>query len=146
MIVWDMSFREGHLRAVLAAIPALEFAPEAEFPGLLAAGGLAPSLLTASRQTLAVLGLEAALAHCRRHARTPEQFVRQFHQWFDAFRTLKFVHAIRDVGWPELSFDSLRLAKPTFWPVAASGEWEMDDLREAAARHWLWDRPAHTLT
>ncbi|GAB5414841.1 MAG: hypothetical protein Cons2KO_24440 [Congregibacter sp.] len=43
------------------------------------------------------IGLENFLEHAKRHSTSQETFRRQFHQWFDAFRTLKFVHAVSDV-------------------------------------------------
>ena len=63
--------------------------------------GLDTDLALASSAVLHSMGLDHALAHCRRQGKSPEQFLRQFHQWFDGFRTLKFIHALRDAGLPE---------------------------------------------
>ncbi len=42
------------------------------------------------------LGVPAALTHAWAHSRNQAQFTRQMHTWFDAFRTLKLVHHLRD--------------------------------------------------
>lgn len=57
-------------------------------------------------------GLEAmktgqALEHAFRQSSEPEQFIRQMHTWFDAFRTLKLIHGLRDDGLPSISYAEL---------------------------------------
>jgi hypothetical protein len=42
------------------------------------------------------LGLEKALKHAIQNSRSQESFIRHLHNWFDAFRTLKFIHLVRD--------------------------------------------------
>jgi len=42
--------------------------------------------------------VEAALAGARRHAKSPHKFAQHVATWFDAFRTLKFVHALEARG------------------------------------------------
>lgn len=32
---------------------------------------------------------------------TPERLLKQFHGWFDGFRTLKLIHYLRDHGYPD---------------------------------------------
>lgn len=49
---------------------------------------------------LAAQGLEAAWDNILRQGGGAGQRLRQFHQWFDAFRTLKLVHHLRDHGFP----------------------------------------------
>lgn len=49
---------------------------------------------------LAAQALEAAWDNILRQGAATEQRLRQFHQWFDAFRTLKLVHHLRDHGFP----------------------------------------------
>ena len=83
---------------------------------------------------LAEMGIAAALAHCRRQSTTPAQFLRQFHQWFDAFRTLKFIHALRDAGWPQQSLAQLDTLQPLLWPRASETPHTVERLR--AARAW----------
>lgn len=42
------------------------------------------------------MGLGAAIEHATRQSHTPAQFSRHLTTWFDAFRTRKFIHGIRD--------------------------------------------------
>jgi hypothetical protein len=50
------------------------------------------SLLDALRK----MKTEQALEHAFRQSKNLDQFKRQMHTWFDAFRTLKLIHALRD--------------------------------------------------
>ncbi len=124
------------LRGVLAAAPLLQQAALADLPQFLARAGIDPELARACVLTLEAMGLTAALAHCRRQGRSPEQFLRQFHQWFDAFRTLKFIHALRDAGWAPCSLADLNRLRPGLWPVSAVQD--TASLRNGIARHWGW--------
>ena len=126
------------LRALLASLPELAAVPARDMPGLLAAQGLAPAAAREAHAALIALGLEQALAHCRRQGRSHAQFLRQFHQWFDAFRTLKFIHAIRDAGHPLQPLDQLRALRPCLWPGAQAPHLDIETLRAASARHWNW--------
>ncbi len=124
------------LRAVLAAAAQLAQQAAPDLPALLAAQGVDPPLQQASRNTLEVLGLAAALEHCRRQGKTPEQFLRQFHQWFDGFRNLRFIHGIRDAGWPNCSLAGLDELTPGLWPPgSASG---IAGLRQGIRQYWGW--------
>jgi len=50
----------------------------------------------------------SAWARIQLHSRKPEQRLRQFHGWFDAFRTLKLTLHLRDNGYPRQSlFEAL---------------------------------------
>ena len=126
------------LRALLGCLPELAADPERELADLLAGQGLAPAAARQAHVVLLALGLERALAHCRRQGRSSAQFLRQFHQWFDAFRTLKFIHAIRDAGHPMQSLAQLGPLQPCLWPAAPSSQRDVDALRVACARHWGW--------
>ncbi|MCJ7814599.1 MAG: hypothetical protein MUP31_00970 [Xanthomonadales bacterium] len=48
-----------------------------------------------------------ALDHAFRQSKDLEQFTRQMHTWFDAFRTLKLIHFLRDHALPSVSYDGL---------------------------------------
>jgi len=48
-----------------------------------------------------------ALEHAFRQSGDLDQFSRQVHTWFDAFRTLKLIHALRDACLPSISFAEL---------------------------------------
>lgn len=125
------------LGAVLAAVPHLRQSPLADLPDLLAAAAIAPSLRQACCSTLDSLGLATALDHCRRQGNSGEQFMRQFHQWFDALRTLKFIHGLRDAGWPDCSLAGLHSLQPRWWP--ATGTDDIDSLRQRIGQHWGWN-------
>ncbi|MEM1156154.1 MAG: hypothetical protein AAGI44_18625 [Pseudomonadota bacterium] len=83
------------------------------------------------------MGLSAALEHCRRQSTCAAQYLRQFHQWFDGFRTLKFIHGIRDAGWPMQSFDQLRHLTPNFLPPARCAS-DVESQLQAIRQHWAW--------
>ncbi len=55
------------------------------------------------------MGLGVAIEHASQQSRSPAQFSRQLTTWFDAFRTLKFVHGIRARYHPSTS---LRMLMP----------------------------------
>ena len=129
------------LRCLLAAVPALRGIPGENLPShleqQLRTRGLPPALARACCQTADAMGLAGALAHCQRQGKSAEQYLRQFHQWFDAFRTLKFIHGIRDAGWPLQDLQGLQHLQPQLWPEAgASGE--VAPLLDAVRRHWGW--------
>lgn len=130
------------LRCLLAAAPALaeEAAGGAGLAGQLHSQGLSPQLSLASAGILEDMGIVAALAHCRRQGKAPGQFMRQFQQWFDGFRTLKFIHGIRAAGWPDQSLAALENLQPRLWPGAQRAG-KIDDLRRALLRHWGWTVP-----
>lgn len=153
------------LAALLKGLPALAARPEQDLAALLsevkasevsgdsAAVSAGPSIPIKAANALTALGIESALDHCRRHASSPEHFVRHFHQWFDGFRTLKFIHALRDDGLPMRSLAQLNGLVPQLWPAepeerrstGARGIKDSDRslssviaLQWAVRRHWRW--------
>ena len=52
-------------------------------------------------------GAPDALEHAFRQSRDAAQFNRQMHTWFDAFRTLKLIHHLRDHHLSSVSFETL---------------------------------------
>lgn len=92
-------------------------------------------LADAAENALLDMGLEKALAHCRRQSRLEADFIRHFHQWFDGFRTLKLIHALRDAGLPDMSLDRLENLQPQLWPRDTQ---EVEALRAAVRQHWRW--------
>jgi hypothetical protein len=46
-------------------------------------------------------GFPAAWDQLRKNHRDPQRLWRHFHAWFDAFRTLKLIHHLRDHGYPQ---------------------------------------------
>jgi len=58
------------------------------------------TLSTVSQSALEALKVERFFAHASTHCRNKENFNRQFHQWFDAFLTLKYIHYLQQHGFP----------------------------------------------
>lgn len=54
------------------------------------------------------IGMEDALQHARQQSRSRKTFERHIHNWFDAFRTLKLVHRLRDGGLASVNHPTLR--------------------------------------
>ena len=50
---------------------------------------------------------DQALVHAFRQSRDLDQFTRQMHTWFDAFRTLKLIHFLRDIDAPSIPYARL---------------------------------------
>jgi len=50
---------------------------------------------------------DQALDHAFRQSKDLDQFTRQMHTWFDAFRTLKLIHILRDLHLPTISYAEL---------------------------------------
>jgi hypothetical protein len=61
---------------------------------------------------------DKALDHAFRQSKDLDQFTRQMHTWFDAFRTLKLIHNLRDHHLPSLSYAGLNL-NPIFCQLLA---------------------------
>ena len=51
---------------------------------------------------------EQALEHAFRQSRSLDQFIRQMQTWFDAFRTLKLIHFLRDLYLPSITYAKLK--------------------------------------
>ncbi|MEM8560883.1 MAG: hypothetical protein AAGF57_01545 [Pseudomonadota bacterium] len=83
------------------------------------------------------IGLPAALDHCRRQSTSATQYLRQFHQWFDGFRTLKFIHGIRDAGWPMQSYNQLQRLNPVYLPGSVCWQ-NVESQLQAIRRYWAW--------
>ncbi len=79
------------------------------------------------------LGVQRALSNAARSSGKAEVRVRHLRTWFDAFRTLKFIHALRELAWPSLGWQTA-LARAPFVP--AGGE----SLQDAHQRVLAADR------
>ncbi len=60
-----------------------------------------------AHSVLASMGVDKALQHCRTHSNNQAGFARHFHQWLDGFRTLKFIHGMRERGYVDQSFTDI---------------------------------------
>lgn len=72
----------------------------------------APELLP-SLQALEQMGMTGAVAHAAQHSDSGSGRYKHLCVWFDAFRSLKFIHALRDQYYPSISFREL-LARDSF--------------------------------
>jgi hypothetical protein len=70
---------------------------------------------------LCSLGLLRALEHGFRQSANLQQFERQMHAWFDAFRTLKLIHHLRDEYFPSVPLAQLG-SKPIYQQIATHNE------------------------
>ena len=61
-----------------------------------------------SQKALRSLGIEVAFRHLTKQCKTTQQYLLHIHHWFDAFRTLKFVHYLRDNHFPNISYHQLK--------------------------------------
>jgi len=89
------------------------------------------------------MGAFPAIREAIAESTTPEAMRRRFHTWFDAFRTLKLVHALRDEGLPSLAWREA-LAEAPFTGLSASTVEEPESLRKwlAAEERKLSEEPA----
>jgi len=126
------------LRAVLAIVRQLHQAHDADCTSLLREQEIPDALAQLCNKTLCEMGWLQALQHCRRQGKTREQYLRQFHQWFDAFRTLKFIHALRETALPQQSLQGLAALQPQLWPGASGSECDVQALLSSIRneRHW----------
>lgn len=67
-------------------------------------------------QVLQSLDIEAGVQHAINHSRTLERFLKHVHDWFDAFRTLKLVHGLRDEYYSSINIAELQILAPEFLP------------------------------
>lgn len=106
----------GLLGLWLQSWPAIWQAQSSQLQGGLFAGYVDCALLLSNPQAhevrclldaLRTLRTEAALQHAFRQSKSPDQFDRHMRIWFDAFRSLKLIHALRDQLLPSISFGQL---------------------------------------
>ncbi|MGH9369237.1 MAG: hypothetical protein ACRD3M_16370 [Thermoanaerobaculia bacterium] len=84
------------------------------------------------RESLERLGVARAVAQARARSSDAATLGRHLHTWFDAFRTLKLVHALRDGGLPSLPWREA-LAEAPFTGLSASTEEDPEQVRRALA-------------
>lgn len=65
------------------------------------------ALNSATEQALKSIGIEQLLTHLSKQAKSPTQALRMSHEWFDGFKTLKFIHALSHGPYPKLGLEYL---------------------------------------
>ena len=98
-------------------------------------GTLDPAYFTTVSGILEGMDVDKALAHAQRHGNDRRSRLTHWQVWFDGFRTLKFVHAVRDTGFPDMDFRS-SLAMCPLWPENHGADPLL--LREVLLQHWGW--------
>lgn len=131
------------LRCVLASVAEFRKQPAEQLIHLFKARGLNQKTASASIEALKELGIEKALEHCNRQSSSATQFARQFHQWFDGFRTLKFIHALREEGWKQLNLESLKTCEPNVWPAGSADLYDPKSLGKHVREYWGWQARAN---
>jgi hypothetical protein len=126
------------LRALLAMVPRLRECALEEFIPLLISQGLTPDLALLTFQALDKMNISKAVAHCLQHGKKEVQFVGQFNQWFDGFRTLKFIHAIRDGRGGMMCLEELLKVQPALLPSSNSTTTEVEPLLRKLRKEFGW--------
>jgi hypothetical protein len=75
-------------------------------------GMLSPYDQPALIDGLRAVGAEKALQHAIKQSSDETQFSKQMHTWFDAFRTLKLIHYLRDHLLPSVAYEELKGSEP----------------------------------
>ena len=81
------------VRLWLQALPVIWQSRSSDLPNDIFPAGPEHQLLLKSLQEM---GTQKALEHAFRQSKDLHQFEKQMHTWFDAFRTLKLIHVLRD--------------------------------------------------
>jgi len=84
------------------------------------------------------LGIEKCLRHCQQQSRSQATFMRHFCQWFDGFRTLKFIHGLRESGWQDLTLRESLEHPHSIWPLAHAGTRDPQQLLRECQRQLGW--------
>jgi hypothetical protein len=90
-------------------------------------GGLTSAEWGAARAVLFDARGRTAFAAAAAPARSAPERLRRVHEWFDAFRTLKFVHALRNSVWPSVEWSAAR-ERASFLPA---GPADLEGVRRA---------------
>lgn len=126
------------LRVLLAVVPKLRECGLDELTPLLTSQGLAPDLALLTSQTLDKMNISKTIKHCLQHGKTERQFVSQFNQWFDGFKTLKFIHAIRDDRGGMMCLEELLKVEPALLPSSGSATTEVETLLGNIRKEFGW--------
>ena len=87
-------------------------------------------LLTAALERM---GAFPAIRQAIARSHEPAAMLRAFHTWFDSFRTLKLIHALRDEGIPSLPYPKA-LSEAPFTGLSAATEDDVEWVRHALAQ------------
>ncbi len=71
-------------------------------------------------KSLVKIGVNKAISHARQHSKNQNSFVKHMHNWFDAFRTLKLIHSLRDMKLESINKMQLQHYKSDFSFISIS--------------------------
>jgi hypothetical protein len=97
----------GLLRSWLGSLPTFWQSRSSDIGVILSISNHSPMDLQVLIGGLEESGAAEALQHAFRQSSDAKQFNRQIHTWFDAFRTLKLIHHLRDHHLPSIGFETL---------------------------------------
>jgi len=63
-------------------------------------------LSAASLEALESIGLDTLINHISTHIKNEKQATQQIELWFDAFKTLKFIHYLQNTKFPAMPLNS----------------------------------------
>ncbi|MDG2091439.1 MAG: hypothetical protein P8J61_10170 [Gammaproteobacteria bacterium] len=71
--------------------------------------------------SLVEIGAEEAILHATNNSKNQANFVKHMHNWFDAFKTLKFIHSLRELKLESITKAQLQHYKNEFPFIASVG-------------------------
>ncbi len=126
------------LKKVINSIPYLSNRTKEPLRDVLQKQDLSKDLAVAAEESLSKLGINKAVIHCRKHTSSETAFLNQFLTWFDAFRTLKFIHYLENSHLPKISIKNYHNYVPSNWPVNIEEMSSLDDLLSAHRKYLDW--------
>ena len=126
------------LKAVINSIPNLWGNTAEPLRDILEKQNLSADLAIAAEESLIKLGITKAIDHCLEHASSKTTFLKHFLIWFDAFRTLKFIHHLEDSHLPKILLRNYHNYLPLNWPIDIRQELSLDDLLAAHRKYFEW--------
>lgn len=94
-------------------------------------------IMPAVIETLEQLGIADALVHCQRQGRDAQSRAKHFHTWLDGFKTLRFIHSVRDRSFSNCPLRATQ-QDLNLWPICSL---DTQTLLDAVRRRWLWIAP-----
>lgn len=91
---------------------------------LIGSGKMDPDHSAKTLRALEQLEAGKAILHAIAHSQTEQAFCRHLHTWFDAFRTLKFIHLLRDQGMSSKPFEETLLTAPFIGNLENLDQWQ----------------------
>ena len=68
---------------------------------------------TATQQALTDIHFEKFITHCKKQNKSAQQTIQHFHQWFDGFKTLKYLHALEKNNYPPIAVSQIFNSHPS---------------------------------